>query len=351
MAQSNGRDGSEYPFLLELTRVYGRSNRCVLVSRDGAYHYERDHGNKTQVLEGTLSSADLSLINRWTSDQALARLTQREIPQQLIPIADTFRVSIFRGDHWQYLFFPDEDSRKPFKQALKPILAWLDDVSKHPAKELTEDEGKNHCVPPSDNLRFSARGAPVVAGPKQPTQSSAVTSPVAGSVSSKAPSESHAPSGILLRVLTNYSFMRVAVRNCASVYSSGLFHNESSSQEVGRPMESQIFEGSLAPSEVEALRQQLENPELENAPVKRAVSDIPFGRGGETRLWITRPDHVQDLTFAILPNRSRGGEDLPAQYSDARLLRPILTLLKTDFEAKKLKPVSKGVPNGCAPQP
>src|SRR3979409_1017838 len=67
-------------------------------------------------------------------------------------------LEIHRPGSWQQLFFPDSASREPFRDAMDPLLKWLDAVNKRKVRELSEQAGRNNCLPHS-KLEFSQRSA------------------------------------------------------------------------------------------------------------------------------------------------------------------------------------------------
>ncbi len=81
----------------------------------------------------------------------LLRLQQSDIDVPLITgDLDNLFVSVLRRDHWQNLEFSSAESRKPYEEFLNPLLKWLDDLQKEKAKELTEESGRNNCLPPKE---------------------------------------------------------------------------------------------------------------------------------------------------------------------------------------------------------
>src|SRR5258708_12388578 len=138
-----------YPYLLRVGRSVFEEDCWGLLENTGAFHLEVNQGDDVKVFEGTIDSSKLRKIEYNLTSTALANLSQREIQEPLIRTRhDELQVTVFRGDHWQDLFFKSSDSQQPFKHVLEPLVRMLDELHKLPHRELSEDEGKNRCLPP-----------------------------------------------------------------------------------------------------------------------------------------------------------------------------------------------------------
>lgn len=148
-AQTPSSPAVNYPFLLHLETMTFDDDTCVLVRRDGQFHLEEERGERTKVIEGSLPDVKLIEVENLIKNDGLSRLTQAQVaaPSGYIML-DELHVNIFRGDHWQNLFFPDIATRKPFDDLVGPLVRWLESLHKEPHRELTEDEGKNDCQLP-----------------------------------------------------------------------------------------------------------------------------------------------------------------------------------------------------------
>ena len=115
-------DSTPYPYLLHLETMDFDNQECVLLQTDGKFHLEHEHGDRTKVFEGTLSDAKRIEIQVLINDDWIRMLTQKQIvmPQGAV-LLDELHIDIFRGDHWQDLFFPDDSTRKPFARFHHPV--------------------------------------------------------------------------------------------------------------------------------------------------------------------------------------------------------------------------------------
>jgi hypothetical protein len=139
----------EYPFLVHLETMNFDSQACVLLRHDGRFHLEEEKGDRTRVFEGTLSVSKISEVQKMINAAELLQMSQKQIaPPRGNIMLDQLYVDIFRGDHWQELFFPDESSRKPFESAISPLVRWLEALRKEPHTEISEDAGRNQCQLP-----------------------------------------------------------------------------------------------------------------------------------------------------------------------------------------------------------
>lgn len=159
---------ANYPYLLHLETMTFYEDNCVLLRRDGQFHLEHQKGERTRVFEGTLTPAGLLAIQNVIQGDGLAHLRQQQIatPSGYIML-DELYVNIFRGDHWQNLFFPDVPTRKPFDNLVSPLVRWLESLRKEPHRELSEDEGKNDCQLPK-RIVLKMRGPNSAAIPVRP---------------------------------------------------------------------------------------------------------------------------------------------------------------------------------------
>jgi hypothetical protein len=156
-----------YPYLLHLETMNFDQQVCVLLQRDGEFHLEEEKGDHTKVFEGSLSDGELLEIKKLIDDDQLRILTQKQIvPPSANILMDELHVDVFRGDHWQDLFFLDVSSRKPFDRSIAPLVRWLEGLHKEPHRELSEDEGKNDCQLPKRIVLRSRNPAAAKIAPK-----------------------------------------------------------------------------------------------------------------------------------------------------------------------------------------
>lgn len=129
----------------------------MLVRRDGQYHLERLHPYGIRVFEGELPNGALASLENLLTKDRLFQLQQSDIavPHTTGDLDQLF-VSVLRPAHWQNLEFDAAESRKPYEEFLNPLLKWLDDLQEEKAKELTEESGRNNCLP-SKEIKLQTR--------------------------------------------------------------------------------------------------------------------------------------------------------------------------------------------------
>ena len=138
-----------YPYLLRLEHSSFDAHSCALLQTTGAFHLEIYDGDNVKVHEGTIPPNDLLEIEADLNTPALVDLSQQQIEEPLIRTRhDELQVTVLRGDGWQDLFFRSSDSQRPFEGWLGPLVRWLDNLHKLPHRDLSEDEGRNNCLPP-----------------------------------------------------------------------------------------------------------------------------------------------------------------------------------------------------------
>jgi hypothetical protein len=137
------------PYLVRVQRTTAGNTVCVLLRQDGRFHLETSHGDRTQVLEGSLPSAELLKVQRMLDSGGIPGPSQN---QPALPkttgLSEIVQISIFRTDHWQNSVFVDDNGSQSIPPSLGPLLNWLDSLHKQPHRQLNEDESKNNCQSP-----------------------------------------------------------------------------------------------------------------------------------------------------------------------------------------------------------
>ena len=86
-------------------------------------------------------------------------------------------------------------------------------------------------------------------------------------------------------------------RTCALVYKNGRYRFEKNVRDAGVIVKSEVFRDNLSQTQVDELRQTLDNPKLVALP-NNSAPDV-FGREGELiNLAIARDKTIQGLAFA-----------------------------------------------------
>ena len=322
-----GQAGASPRFLLRLEHGNLESHACVLLENSGAFHLEVDRGEETKVFVGEISAAQLSKIQHHLDNDPLAGLEQRKIEEPLVASAlDVLQLNIFRRDHWQDLMFKSPESQQPFRRSLEPLVRWLAGLERAPHQELSEDEGKNNCLPPRKIVlkrRDGLRPGSTAGGASRPGPGP--TPPTAAFLPAR---------GALFQLFSAVVNSRETKQKCMLIADDGEYRFESRRQKNGgRTVETQVAGGQLTADEVRELRSILDSPALADIRhheppgglVVRMMHDM-------VRLWIRRPAGTQEIILSGADQRSSG-----YFYSgDANLsrARPLLAFLGEHLENK-----------------
>lgn len=351
LCQGGGDDKS---YVLRLRRVTDGADACVLLQRDGHYHFERVLPSKALIYEGSLSSGDQRQIQNLLGNDELRGLNQDEIPLHLAaPSRDELDLRVARSAGWQQLWFPDAASQETFHQSLDPLLKWFDTLPSGNRTQLSEDEGKNNCLPPR---------------PEEPTlatrERKARPTPI------KVPAST--PDSYMLRIVFDELSPGVAKRTCAIIYPNGFYHLEKSheryySEGIYRPdivnpaaggkIKALVFEQFLDSSARAELRKLLDDPSLIASRHSTLPAGIHYSEANITMVYIPREGMVQQLAFT----NYFGGENAPTAYgttgrlqhidSAADLISPLQKWMKANIEARKAARLKEEFGNNCVPEP
>ena len=339
-------------YLLRLEHVKEGEDICVLLQSDGNYHFERVLSDKALVYEGSVSRTSLQEVKTAVSSDEMLHLDQDRIPAPVVSLSyDELDLDIARVEGWQRLRFPDSDSRKAFHQSLDPLLKWVDSLPGEGRVQLSEDEGKNNCLPRRREDVHLAR--------RQET-----ASPVPAGAS-----PSTVPSPYMLRILLDRLGPGEARRTCAIVYPNGFYHLEKSSQTyyvggvyqpevinagLGGRIKADVFEQFLDPRATKELRKLLDNPELVVSRHSSMPIGIHYSDAEITFVFIPREDRLQQLTFSNYfgadnpqTHMSAGGHATRHVDSAAGLLGPLQKWLRSNIESRKAARLKEAYGNNC----
>ncbi|MBV9182817.1 MAG: hypothetical protein JO356_16015, partial [Acidobacteria bacterium] len=212
---------SFYTYLLRLEHASADSHTCSLLKSTGDFHLEVEGGDQTRVFEGQLSPSQLLSLEKVLNDPMMQNLSQEQIEEPLMSEErDTFQIDIFRKDHWQNLFFRSNESQARFEHALAPLRRWLARVEKLPHRELSEDEGKNNCLPPK-KLILKRRAPSLTESPHRPEAYSAAPILLPRATNGKSLSSS-----MLLGMLSFRVLGSGAQQSCALIANDGQYRFE-----------------------------------------------------------------------------------------------------------------------------
>ncbi len=306
------------PYLFRMEQTTLESHQCVLLQKTGFFHLEADSGDSTKVFEGTLSTEGLLRIQSDLQDPELRALSQEQIEEPLIRRSEFLRLEVLRDDHWQELTFRSAESQDPYGNSLQPIVRWLNDLHKVPHKELSEDAGKNNCLPPG-KIALKKRSEEA---PSEPALTAGKNSTPLGSSNSTAATTEPVPTLLQLSSLSVKS--HVARQACVLIVANGFYRAEEQEQKEGsKKVETRITGGQFAPQEISQLQQILNEPAIAGIH-HRKTSQMTLPMSGEMlNLQIYRPSSVQDVVLSSTFNR----RDIPFFYSgdgDISSAQPLL---------------------------
>jgi hypothetical protein len=337
-----------FRYLLRMQRVRRRDNVCLLLQKDGQYHFEHDHADKILIFEGTLSTQDFERIRNIIDADVLRSLSDSAIQRPLILTEDDIvQISIFRKNHWQTLYFPDKASRKPFKSSLDPLLASLDKVPKLDHQELSEDSGKNNCLTPQDPFLKKRQPNSTGQGKSQTTEASGTSTISTPQV------RTGRESSYVLRILETQMSSGGAKNSCVIVYPNGLYHREEKSQTFGGTVNIKIYEKKGTQAEVSELSRLLDVPALRSSYHYKLPVEVPFLQAEIATLSIPRDTGIQELSLTKYETFRRFSDTRTAQpqatTQEFNLLKPLRDWINLYISPRKELLVKDAKSDNCKP--
>ena len=342
------------PYLLRLEHSTFENHACALLQTTGAFHLEIYGGEDVKVFEGTIPASDLLEIEGDLNSEQIVDLSQQQIDEPLIRTRhDELQVTVLRGDGWQDLYFRSSDSQQPYERWLLPLAHWLDNLHKLPHRELSEDEGKNNCLPPK----------PIALGRRDPgTPQAAVTSKTTGHILSAGPDPQPQPASqppptgpqSAPPLLSFYSLERQsgsAHESCVLFGENGMYRFEDRTQKSGKPVNTKVIAGQIKPDELQQLRGLLDDPTL-----ARIKHHDPLGRmvvpmmGDMLEIFISRPAGVQHVILSSRFNR-KGFDLFYGGDADSSMATPLLKFLSEHVENNLGGILDSSKRNGCTEAP
>ncbi|MBO0911493.1 MAG: hypothetical protein J2P13_06835 [Acidobacteria bacterium] len=337
-------DFSQYPYLLRLEHENFGGKACVLLARSGAFHLESESGDSTKIFEGALSAKSLEHVQDALNDDTLVALSEHDIQEPLLRSRDLLQIGIFRKDHWQDLFFHSLESEAPYRRSLKPLVDWLDGLHKLPHSELSEDEGKNNCLPPK-RIALKRREEP-----REPSPASAPAGPAHG-LEPVRPARRPDPAPARLRMLSMQKTSGAAEQRCLLVKGDGTYRTERQVQKIGsKKVEIKIDGGKLSPAEFSEFENVLNDPALANIR-HRKTSRLVLPMSGEMLdLEILRSSGPEEVVLSSTFNH----RDVPFFYSgdgDIRSAGGLLKFIAEHVDNNPLGALDPGLRNDCSDAP
>jgi hypothetical protein len=328
------------PYSLQIAHETVNDTACVLLQQNGAFHYESGDRNNTRVYEGELTAAQLGAAEARV--QTLSAISQDQIEEPLLHgPRDLLDIHFFQNGDVKELLFRSGESQEPFKTRLKPLLQWMDGLRKLPHRELSEDAGKNNCLPRRE-LVLKRRDEVI-------SQPPLVRAPLAGRRISPPPAPPVAPPGVtpLVRLELLERNSSGALQRCALVASDGRYHFELRTQRTGRKdVENRIALGQITAEEMQRLEKILDAPALATIRHHEPPDTMPLNIiGSVLELSIVRASEVQEL---VLTDTQHRNTFFYAGDGDISRAKALLQFVQENVEREKLRVTSSSELNGCS---
>jgi hypothetical protein len=312
---------------------------CVLLTGNGEYHLERHTLEKVRVFEGALNADELRNVVHILSSDVLFNLKQNAIPDLMLKADDDHvMVTIHRPNFWQELSFPDSASRQPFREAMDPLMKWFEAINKRKMRELSEEAGRNNCLPPS-KAEFAQRKE------VHPKPSAGDSSPPPPSVA--APRPTYAMQMIDRRLVKNQTQV-----SCLVVSASGAYHLVKQTKDYNRGLSSATLDGTLSSLALASLHAVLDAPDLVKQPEVTDEGEMVFYATGSyfTRLNIPRDGKVQKVaawkSYRIVNHVLTNTVD----DQGTALLAPLREWLKNNIPDQSAVPTANPQNPRCSPE-
>lgn len=336
-------------YLLRIEHSSFEGHACALLQTTGTFHLEVSHGEDVKVSEGIIPSNAILEIESNLNAPSLVNLLQEQVEEPLIRTRhDELQVTVLRNDGWQDLYFRSSDSQQPFARRLQPLVHWLDNLHKLPHRELSEDEGKNNCLPPRP-ITLKKRDA---AAPPEAVASKTNTHILSAGPTPQ-PAQPMKPHSVstLLRVYSFEMKSGSAHESCALIGENGLYRFEARTQMTGKPVSTKLVAGQITSDELRQLSQLLDDPAL--AAIKHR--DPPGGMvvrvmGDMLDITVSRPAGTQHFILSSRFNRP-GFASFYRGDADAGVARPLLKFLSEHLENNPAGILDPSKRNGCSQAP
>jgi hypothetical protein len=327
-------------YLVRIAHEVEDDTACVLLLRAGTFHYEKGDRENTRVYEGNLSTGQLAIVE---SDlQAISGISQEQVEEPLTnPSWDVVDIHWFHRGHPQELLFRSGESQQAFNASLSPLLQWMDALRRLPHRELSQDAGKNNCLPRRAlALRKRSENGSQLPLPRTPLAGRRIapTIPAAAATAQLA-----APLFQMKLVEKRSSGTQ---QLCALIADDGRFRVESRYQKAERKnIEDRIVQDHINTDELQDLMKILDTPALasirHHAPSDRLPLNI---MGTVLELYISRASGVQEL---VLTDSTHRNTFYYAGDADISRAAPLLKFVREHFQSKASLATNADL-NGCS---
>jgi hypothetical protein len=343
--------GSSTP-LVRMERQTYDQDVCVLVRESGQFHMERlaPGMGQSRIYEGTLPDSAFSELRTLLNSDDLKNLTQAKIQMALVgEDRDQFLVAVDRDGSWQSLHFTSGASRKPFKNAVEPLVKWLERNKQQ--NNALANAVSNRCMPPADTTTPSTNSTTAAAA--KALQSSEKNPYMLRIVSDHFETTISDTPGIIKGMQEGGTDVKMT-RVCMIVYNSGRYRMEKSKQLYNSPLQSQVYLDSLSDGQMKELHELLDAPEISKLQHTTSATSGGAREGEMVNMAVPRGSTTQILSFASLfgvRTQQSGMKDNLSTGVDEELnnIKPLRKWLKSNVEDKKVPQAKDAASTNCIP--
>jgi len=345
LATSNGSSAAKaITYVVRVAHEIPTSTTCVLLDDTGAFHFEFGDRQQTKIYEGEISAAQLDALREHLG--RVSELQQADIEEPLLHgPRDLLDIHIFRNDRAKELLFRSHESQQAYAAQLNPLLRWMDGLRRLPHRELSEDAGKQNCLPRGE-LVLKSRGEVARPLPKAgtPMAGRQIAPPAAPAIPSRPP----IPPLVRLALVEKTS--SATRETCALVADNGQYRFERRVQKNGsQKVENFLARERFSADELNALRNILESPALVRIRHREPPDGMPLNiKGTVLELSIHRESGVQDL---ILTDSARRSTFFYPGDADVGSAAALLGFVRKQIEPRSAPEGRNKELNGCSQLP
>jgi len=321
--------------LLRIERLQSGEAVCALIQEDGTYRLEKLVRAKGDMYAGTTAPDQVDLLRRILAETDLRKLSQESIKGDMMTdTLDSLDVAIWRERGWQVLSFRNPSSRRPFKDALDPLLKWFQDLQKKRPSSTKIDGPATRCLPPKE-LQAQNQAPVEEALPSPP-----VTVPF--------------EPVYLFRFESSEVSRGILSSTCTVLFSDGTYHLEKRTQSVAGSKTDRGYRGRVNMDSLASLKNLLDSPDLTNAVsdrgnrqwaqnIEKATLSVPRENG------IQRLEFVGEFNTLGDPKKPGGMSNLGYHTSSQKLLDPLKRWMNQHINRQEGGTGADETVNDCLP--
>lgn len=335
--------------LLRIERVREGEAVCALVQSDGSYRLEKLVRVKGDMYAGITDADHVTRLRAILAEAQLRSISQDKIKADLFTdTVDGLDLAIWRDRGWQLLSFRNSSGRKPFKDALDPLLDWFQDLQKKRPAATQVHGPATRCLPPSElqpRTELQTRNE-VPPAPKTDSAAEIVVSmPTFLFRFQSAQFQGGAGRSVVVAKMEN---------TCTILYLDGTYHSEKRTQATDGSSSEHSYGGRVNTDSLASLKTVLDAFELKNA-----VSDVgdprPAQEAERITVSIPRDDGLQRLTFTSEfntrgnPGKIGGMNNLTYHAGSQKVLDPLKHWMKDHTNRQEGATGADNTINDCVP--